>query len=94
MTAAVRNVTPRAAPADDLASLEAAYRKAFWTIVSHGVFCAACVVIAVIARRIFKMPPALLTVAFAVALLLFGGDLWRFVVTRRRLRRRREELFN
>ena len=33
------------------------------------------------------MPPALLTVVFAVALVLFGGDILRFLALRRRYRR-------
>ncbi len=87
---ALRNVTPGRETGEDLATLERVYRKSFWTIVGHGVFFVACCAIAIIARRIFKMPPALLTVVFVVALLLFGGDLWRFLTYRRRLRRARE----
>jgi len=37
------------------------------------------------------MPPALLTVAFFVALGLFGGDLWRFIRCRRSRQRWREK---
>lgn len=76
--------------ADELVAAEAAYRKALFTVIGHGVFFVACCAVAVIARRMFKMPPALLTVVFAVALLLFGGDLFRFVSTKRRLARLRE----
>ena len=76
----------------DLATLEAAYRKSLWTIIGHGVFFVSCCAVAVIARRLFKMPPALLTVVFVVALLLFGGDLLRFLSYRRRLRRLRAEM--
>lgn len=75
----------------DLPRLEAAYRKALFTIIGHAVFLVVCCVIAVILRRMLKMPPALLTVVFVVALLLFGGDLWRFVVCRRRLREWHEQ---
>lgn len=75
--------------ADDLPTAEIAYRKALFTIIGHGIFFVACCTLAVIARRMFKMPPALLTVVFAVALLLFGGDLLRFVSTKRRLARLR-----
>ena len=75
----------------DLAKLEAAYRKALVTIISHTIFLVVCCVAAVLLRRLFKMPPALLTVAFVVALLVFGGDLVRFLSYRRQLRQRREE---
>jgi len=88
--AALRNVTPGARPAEDLATLEIAYRKIRWTIIGHAVFFVACCVIAVVARSMIKMPPALLTMVFLVALLLFGGDIWRFFSCRRRLRRARE----
>ena len=76
----------------ELATLEAAYRKSRWTIIGHAVFFVVCCTIAVILRRLFKMPPALLTMVFVVTLLLFGGDLWRFLSYRRRLRRMREVL--
>lgn len=76
----------------ELANLEAAYRKSLFTIIGHAVFLIACCVVAVILRRMFKLPPALLTVALVVALLLFGGDLLRFLSYRRRLRRARESL--
>ncbi len=88
--AALRNVTPGARPTEDLATLELAYRKIRWTIIGHAVFFVACCVIAVVARSMIKMPPALLTMVFLVALLLFGGDIWRFFSCRRRLRRARE----
>lgn len=91
--AALRNVTP-GHETEDRAALEAAYRKAFWTIIGHSVFFVLCCTVAVLARRLFKMPPALLTVAFLAALLLFGGDFWRFLSYRRRLRRLREQDFN
>jgi hypothetical protein len=74
----------------DLAAVEAGYRKALWTIIGHSVFFVGCCVIAILARKLFKLPPALLTVAFFVALFLFGGDIWRFLSFRRRLRRLRE----
>ena len=76
----------------DLATLEAAYRKSLFTIIGHAVFFIVCCTIAVIFRRLFKMPPALLTVVFIIALLLFGGDFLRFLSYRRRLRRIRETL--
>jgi hypothetical protein len=76
----------------DLATLEAAYRRSLFTILGHAVFFIACCTVAVILRRMFKMPPALLTVVFIVALLLFGGDVLRFLSYRRRLRRLRENL--
>jgi hypothetical protein len=89
--AALRNVTPGRVATADRATLEAAYRKALWTIIGHSVFFVVCCVIAIVARKMFKLPPALLTVAFFAALILFGGDFWRFISYRRRLRHLREQ---
>ena len=87
----MRNVTPGRTATEDLATLETAYRKARWTIIGHGVFFVACCAVAIIVRGMSKMPPALLTMVFLVALLLFGGDIWRFLSCRRRLARYHEE---
>ena len=87
----MRNVTPGRKATEDLATLEAAYRKARWTIIGHGVFFFVCCAIAVIVRGMTKMPPALLTMVFLVALILFGGDIWRFLSCRRRLAQFHEE---
>ena len=76
----------------ELATLEAAYRKSLRTIIGHAVFFVLCCTVAVVFRSMMKMPPALLTVVFLVALVLFGGDLLRFLSYRRRLRRLRETL--
>jgi hypothetical protein len=76
----------------DLATLEVAYRRSRRTVIGHGVFFFICCTIAVVLRRMFNMPPALLTVVFIVALILFGGDILRFLSLRRRLRQMREEL--
>lgn len=92
--AALRNVTPGRETTEDLAAVEAKYRKAFWTIIGHTVFLVVCCAVAIAARRMFKMPPALLTVAFGAALILFGGDFWRFLSYRRQLRRLREQELN
>ena len=76
----------------DLATLEVAYRKSRRTVIGHAVFFVLCCTIAVVLRRMFKMPPALLTVVLIVALALFGGDILKFLSYRRQLRRMREEL--
>lgn len=94
MAAATPNAKAVLIDSAELAAAEAGYRKALWTIVGHAVFFVVCCVIAILARRVFKMPPALLTVAFFVALVLFGGDFWRFLSFRRRLRKLRDDHFN
>jgi cytochrome c biogenesis protein CcdA len=75
----------------DLATVEAAYRKILRTILGHSAFFIVCCVIAIVLRKMFRLPPALLTVAFFVALVLFGGDLIKFLQCRSRLRRLREQ---
>lgn len=72
---------------DDPAAIVAAYRKARFSMICNGVFFFLCCVVAVIVRKMIGMPPALLTVVFAVALVLFGGDILRFLALRRRYRR-------
>jgi hypothetical protein len=79
-----------AEPSSDLAAVQAEYRKWFWTVIGHTIFFALCIIAAVALRRMFRMPPALLTVPFFIALLLFGGDLLKFLSWRRRLRALRE----
>ena len=88
--AATRNAKVVVVDDAHLALVEARYRKALWTIVGHSIFFVVCCAIAILARRLFKLPPALLTVAFFVALALFGGDLWRFLSLRRERRKLRE----
>jgi cytochrome c biogenesis protein CcdA len=75
----------------ELNAAEAAYHKILWTILGHTIFFVVCCVAAIILRRFLRMPPALLSVAFFVALLLFGGDLLRFIRCRSRLRQLREQ---
>ncbi len=79
-----------AASAQDSAALEAAYRKATLKLIGLSVFFVVCCTIAILARRLLKLPPALLTVAFFVALILFGADLWRFFRLRSAVHRMRE----
>lgn len=76
---------------DDPAALVAAYRKSRFTMICNGAFFIGCCVIAVVVRKMIGMPPALLTVVFAVALVLFGGDILRFLALRRRYRRLLEQ---
>jgi cytochrome c biogenesis protein CcdA len=75
----------------ELNAAEAAYHKILWTILGHTAFFVVCCVIAIILRRMSRLPPALLSVAFFVALVLFGGDFIRFIRCRSRLRRLREQ---
>ena len=71
---------------EELAEAERAYRKARWTILGHVIFLVIVCVPAVLLRRMFKLPPALLGVAFIVALIVFGGDIMHFLRCRDRIR--------
>lgn len=72
---------------EEIAEIERGYRRAKWTLIFHGVFVAVVCVPAVLLRRFFQMPPALLGVVFIVALIVFGGDIMRFLRYRERIRR-------
>jgi hypothetical protein len=75
---------------DDVAVIQQAYRKARWTLLMHFIFVAACSIVAILLRRMFALPPALLGVAFIVALIVFGGDVMNFLRCRDRVRRLNE----
>jgi hypothetical protein len=78
-------------PPADPAAIVAAYRKSRFTMICNGVFFFVCCAVAVIVRKMIGMPPALLTVVFGVALVLFGGDILRFLALRRQYRRLLEQ---
>ena len=82
----------RQADLEELAALEKAYRKFRFTVICHSAFLVLCIATATIVRRMVGMPPALLTVVLGAAFLLFGGDFFRFLSYRRRLRTLREKL--
>jgi hypothetical protein len=71
---------------DSPAEIERAYRRARWTILGHTAFLAVCCLLAIVLRRFFKLPPAMLGVVLIVALLVFAGDIMRFFRCRDRLR--------
>jgi cytochrome c biogenesis protein CcdA len=73
--------------ADTPEEIERAYHRAFWTVVGHALFVGACCVGVVMVRRFFRLPSALLGVVFIVALIVFGGDIMRFLRARERFRR-------
>lgn len=71
---------------DELAAILHAYRRARWTLIGHAIFLGLCFATAVAVRRIAGLPPALLGVAIIVALVLFGGDIMKFLRLRDRVR--------
>ncbi len=73
----------------ETATLEAAYRRALFKVLGHLVFVVVCCAAAFVLRRMFGLPPAFLSIVFLVALVLFGGDIFRFLRLRYRVQRRR-----
>jgi hypothetical protein len=63
-----------------------AYRRALWKLAAHALFVGSCVVFAVVIRRTFKLPSAMLGLALIAALILFSGDIMRFLRARERLK--------
>lgn len=74
---------------NELAEAERAYRKLRLTLILHLVFFLGCCILGSILRRSIGLPPAMLGVVIIVALIVFGGDIFKFLVCRDRLRRLR-----
>jgi hypothetical protein len=76
---------------EEIARMEAAYRRAKLTIIGHVLFLGGCCLIGVITRRAFGLPPIFLATVLIAALLLFGGDIMKVFYCRNELRRLRGE---
>jgi uncharacterized integral membrane protein len=75
----------------DLEELERAYRSARFKVILHLLFVTVCSIVALILRRFFKMPPLMLGVVLIVALIVFFGDIMRFLRLREEIRRARDQ---
>ena len=80
----------RVAP-NSRAEIERAYRAARFKVLVHLIFVVVCCVAGLMLRRLFRMPPAMLGVVIIVALLVFAGDIMRFLRLRDQLRRLQSE---
>ena len=76
---------------DELATAEAAYRRALFKVLTHLAFIVICCVGAAVLRSVMGLPPALLSAVLIVALLLFSPDIFRFMVLRNKVQRLRDE---
>ena len=76
---------------DEVAALEAAYRKALFKLIFHLIFVVVCCLGAAVLRQIMGLPPAFLSAVLIVALLLFSPDIFRFMVLRNKVKSRRED---
>jgi uncharacterized membrane protein YoaK (UPF0700 family) len=75
--------------APDLEELERAYRSARFKVILHLLFVTGCSIVALILRRFFRLPPLMLGVVLIVALIVFFGDIMKFLRLRNELQRQR-----
>ncbi len=77
---------------DEISRLEAAYRRAKFTIICHAIFLGTACFVGVIVRRAAGLPPIFLFTVLVVALVLFGGDIMKLFYCRNELKRLRGNL--
>lgn len=73
----------------EISRLEAAYRRAKFTVILHVTFLGIVCFIGVLVRRAVGLPPIFLFTVFIVALVLFGGDIMKLFYCRNELQRLR-----
>jgi hypothetical protein len=76
---------------EEIARMEAAYRRAKFTLIGHAIFLFLACFAGVVLRRGFGLPPIFLAGVLIVALLVFGSDIMKFLHCRNELRRLRDE---
>lgn len=76
------------AATQDLVELERAFRAARFKVITHLVFVVVCCGAALVLRRFFRLPPLMLGIVVIVALVVFAGDIMKFL----RLRDLRRQL--
>ena len=76
---------------DEIARMEAAYRRAKVTLIGHAIFLGGACLAGIILRRGVGLPPIFLATVLIVALLAFGGDISKLFYCRNELRRLRGE---
>jgi hypothetical protein len=69
--------------------MEKAYGRSRRTIFGHVIFLGVACTVAIVLRRSFKLTPILLATVLIVALLVFAGDIMKFLYHRNELRRLR-----
>lgn len=76
---------------DELAEVERAYRKVRWSLLFNFGFVVVGCLVATGVRQSVGLPPTMLGAVLIVALLVFGGDIMKFIRCRDRLRQLRNE---
>jgi hypothetical protein len=72
--------------------LDRAYRAARFKVITHLIFVVVCCGGALILRRFFRLPPLMIGIVLIVALLVFAGDIMRFLRLRDQRRQRQAAL--
>lgn len=71
----------------DIDALLRAYQKSRRAVIGHVIFLAVCCVAALLLRRYFNLPPLLCWTVFAVAGLVFSGDILQLISCHVKLKR-------
>jgi uncharacterized membrane protein YoaK (UPF0700 family) len=71
----------------DIESLLVAYQKSRRAVIGHVVFLVICCAAALLLRRYFNLPPLLCWTVFAVAGLVFSGDIIQLISCHLKLKR-------
>lgn len=73
-------------------NLEKAQRRAKRTLIGHAIFVFVGCVVALILRKLLRYPPTLAWTVFAAPLLVFSGDIGRWIWRSHKLNRLRAKL--
>jgi hypothetical protein len=75
-----------------IVNLEKAQRRAKRTLIGHAIFVFLCLIAALILRKLLRYPPQLAWTVFAVPLVVFSGDIARFLWRSHNLNRLRAKV--
>src|SRR3954462_15206501 len=73
-------------------NLEKAQRRAKCTLIGHAIFVFLCCFAALMLRKLLRLPPQLAWTVFAVPLVVFSGDIARWMWRTRQLNRLRAKV--
>jgi hypothetical protein len=74
---------------EEITQMEAAYRRAKFTIICHVLFLGLVCGAGVLIRRAMGLPPLFLAGVLIISLVVFGGDIMKLFYCRNELRRLR-----
>ncbi|MEO7415007.1 MAG: hypothetical protein ABIZ81_16830 [Opitutaceae bacterium] len=73
-------------------NLEKAQRRAKRTLIGHAIFVIICCFVALILRKLLRYPPQLAWTVFAAPMLVFSGDIARWLWRSHQLNRLRAKV--